>query len=138
MARKTTASGFIRKSVLLGALCAAMLLPWPQAAAAPANRLRNLQKGFSLFFLGEYPKAEAALRAHLKSTSDKYGLAAFLLGATLTARSLTEPENREALLDEGVRRFREARRWGAFRLPDSLKALVSPRILAVYYRAVAR
>ncbi|MBP7865392.1 MAG: hypothetical protein KA419_05525 [Acidobacteria bacterium] len=125
-----------RTAVLLLALGA--LLSGSVRPAPPDARLRNLHKGLVLFLSADYVKAEAALRTHLTASKEKYGLAAFLLGACLTARSFTEAEKSAELLEEGTRRFREAKRWGAFRLPDDLKTLISPRILNVYYRAGTR
>lgn len=125
-----------RTAILLLAL--GTLLSGSVRPAPPNARLRNLNKGLVLFLNADYVKAEAALRAHLAASKEKYGLAAFLLGACLTARSFTETEKSAELLEEGIRRFREAKRWGAFRLPDDLKSLISPRILNVYYRAGSR
>jgi tetratricopeptide (TPR) repeat protein len=104
---------------------------------------RNLlKKGIKDFFLGNYAEAVANLKNFLSFTQDsgasgkmggdKVSLARFFLGAAQISQYYVDRYQSPDALKEGRKNLQDARGDQSFQLPDSLRPLLSPKILQLF------
>jgi len=92
-----------------------------------------LADGIRAFYGGAYSDAEESLKFYLLSKGSKVGLAKFYRGATKLTRFYLDPRADNALYDDAVQEFKDAKRVTGFSPPDA--KYISPKILKVYEQA---
>ena len=92
-----------------------------------------LADGIRAFYNGAYSDAEESLKFYLLSKGNKVGLAKFYRGATKLTRFYLDPRGDNALYDDAVQEFKDAKRVSGFAPPDA--KYISPKILKVYEQA---
>jgi hypothetical protein len=92
-----------------------------------------LADGIRAFYGGAYSDAEESLKFYLLSKGSKVGLAKFYRGATKLTRFYLDPNADNALYDDAVQEFKDAKRVSGFTPPDA--KYISPKILKIYEQA---
>jgi hypothetical protein len=92
-----------------------------------------LADGIRAFYGGAYSDAEESLKFYLLSKGSKVGLAKFYRGATKLTRFYLDPRADNALYDDAVQEFKDAKRVSGFTPPGA--KYISPKILKVYEQA---
>src|SRR5436190_2190027 len=92
-----------------------------------------LADGIRAFYGGSYSDAEESLKFYLLSKGSKVGLAKFYCGATKLTRFYLDPRADNALYEDAVQEFKDAKRVRGFTAPDT--KYISPKILKVYEQA---
>ena len=92
-----------------------------------------LADGIRAFYGGSYSDAEESLKFYLLSKGSKVGLAKFYRGATKLTRFYLDPRADNALYEDAVQEFKDAKRVRGFTAPDT--KYISPKILKVYEQA---
>lgn len=92
-----------------------------------------LAEGIRAFYSGAYSDAEESLKFYLISKGSKVGLAKFYRGAVKLTRFYLDPKPDNALYDDAVQEFKDAKQVSGFTPPVS--KYISPKILKVYEQA---
>ena len=92
-----------------------------------------LAEGIRAFYSSAYSDAEESLKFYLISKGSKVGLAKFYRGAVKLTRFYLDPTPDNALYDDAVQEFKDAKRVSGFTPPDA--KYISPKILKIYEQA---
>lgn len=92
-----------------------------------------LAEGIRAFYSGAYSDAEESLKFYLISKGSKVGLAKFYRGAVKLTRFYLDSKPDNALYDDAVQEFKDAKQVSGFTPPDA--KYISPKILKVYEQA---